>query len=126
MNFVFTGDHPGRVVTASYTDGELYKYSLSRGEEDLLSTPKRSLDRKILWMDGTMTLGRPRHIVQRSISGKGNFRCCFSFILHGKNRTGWLVWEKQFSHMKRMGCFDFFAEFKSIFSKFKSFVVLCA
>ena len=69
---LFSGDHPGRIVTASQTDGELYNYTLSRGEEDILSTPKRSLDRKILWMDGTMTLGRPRHIVvqrQRSISG---------------------------------------------------------
>ncbi len=71
------------IVSGSYTDGELYKRDaqrpsrplrrrLSRGEEDLLtSTPQHSLDRKkLLWMDGTMTLDRPRHIVQRSISGK--------------------------------------------------------
>ncbi len=75
--FVIAGEHPGRVVSGSYTDGELYHHSagLTRGEEDLLSTPKRSLDRKILWMDGTMTLGRPRHIVQRSISGRWRHVC---------------------------------------------------
>jgi len=59
-----TGDVGRRVVSASFTDGELYRHMLSKDDLDCLSTPSRPVDKKILWMDGTMTLGRPRHKVQ--------------------------------------------------------------
>ena len=92
---VLSGDEPGHIVSTSKTDGELYRHSLSRELEEL-TTPKRSLDSKILWMDGTMTLGRPRHKVQKHDDGDTSGRL-ISFTLFIKRVRTWIslvIWHK--------------------------------
>ena len=69
--FIITDDVGEKKIRGSATAA--IDHNVSQEELDRLSTPQRSLDRKILWMDGTMTLGRPRHKVEPHVSGKWHF-----------------------------------------------------